>query len=121
MHPSPLPTSTGSGSMTAPSRTNPYPGLPWIAPALILLLALSVYPLIYSVKVSLTGTDGAVTGSHYARLFQDRFFLIAAGQTLLYTAVALLVELCLGLGLALLVDSLAHARGFFRAGLLAPM
>jgi multiple sugar transport system permease protein len=107
--------------MIAQSRTNRFPGLPWIAPAVVLLVALSVYPLIYSVKVSLTGTDGAVTGSHYARLFQDRFFLIAAGQTLFYTAVALVVELCLGLGLALLVDSLAHARGFFRAGLLAPM
>lgn len=95
-------------------------GLPWVFPALALLLGLSIYPLIYSLKISLTG-PGGITAANYTRLFQDRFFAVAVGQTVLYVAVALTAEFLLGLGLALLVDSLAHARGFFRAGLLAPM
>ena len=96
-------------------------GLLWVAPALVVLLVLSVYPLFYSIKISLTAGDGSWTGAHFARLLQDRLFLTAAGQTLVYTAVALTIEFVLGMTLALLVDSLAHGRGFFRAGLLTPM
>src|SRR5262249_55268560 len=89
-------------------------GIPWIAPAVGLLLALSIYPLLYSVKVSLGG-------GNYVRLFQDRLFSVSCAQTALYASVALTAEFLLGLGLALLVDSLARGRSFFRAGLLVPM
>jgi multiple sugar transport system permease protein len=96
------------------------PGMPWVTPAVLLLLALTIYPLIYSVKVSLTGPAG-FSLANYARLVHDRFFLQALAQTLLYTTVALAIEFVLGFALALLIDSLPHGRGFFRAGLLAPM
>src|SRR5438046_4719912 len=96
-------------------------GVPWIAPAVGLLFALSIYPLIYSIKVSFTAEAGGFTVAHYARLFQDRLFSVACWQTAVYTTVALVVEFLLGLGLALLVDSLGRGRGVFRAGLLAPM
>ncbi len=96
-------------------------GIPWIAPAITLLFALSIYPLLFSIKVSFTSETGGVTAAHYARLFQDRMFSVACGQTALYAALALIVEFLLGLGLAVLVDSLGRARGFFRSGLLAPM
>ncbi len=97
-----------------------WPGVPWVAPTVVLLLALSIYPLVYSVKVSLTGPAG-FSLTNYARLVQDRLFLQALAQTLLYTAVALAIEFVLGLALALLIDSLGRGRAFFRAGLLAPM
>ncbi len=45
---------------------------------LLVLLALSIYPLIYSVKVSLTDADGAFTFANFARLFGDRLFAAAA-------------------------------------------
>jgi multiple sugar transport system permease protein len=96
-------------------------GVPWIAPAVCLLFGLSIYPLIFSVKVSFTSEAGGLTLAHYARLFQDRMFSTACWQTALYATVALTVEFLLGLGLALLVDSLGRGRGVFRAGLLAPM
>jgi multiple sugar transport system permease protein len=98
-----------------------WPGVPWVAPAIALLLALSIYPLLYAIQVSFTGRAGEFTFSHYVRLTQDKLFLQALGQTLLYTAVALAIEFVLGFALALLVDSLPRGRGFFRAGLLAPM
>jgi multiple sugar transport system permease protein len=96
-------------------------GLPWVLPAVLLLFALSIYPLICALKISLTGPTGGFWLGNYLRLFQDRFFAVAAAQTLLYASAALIGEFGLGLGLALLIDSLPRARGFFRAGLLAPM
>jgi len=87
---------------------------------MLVLAALSIYPLLYLVKVSLTGAHG-FTLAHYARLFQDRLFTVAAAQTLLYALAALTLEFFLGLALALLVDSLAHGRALVRVSLLAPM
>jgi multiple sugar transport system permease protein len=96
------------------------PGLIWVAPAVTVLAALSLYPLLYLIKVSLTDAHG-FTLAHYTRLFQDRLFTTAAAQTLLYALTALTLEFFLGLALALLVDSLAHGRAFVRVTLLAPM
>ena len=97
-----------------------WPGVPWVVPTVVLLLALTIYPLVYSVKVSFTGPAG-FSLANYARLLQDRLFLQAMAQTLLYTVVALAIEFALGFALALLVDSLGRGRAFVRAGLLAPM
>ncbi len=99
----------------------PAAGVPWIAPALGLLFALSIYPLLYSVKVSFTSESGGLTVAHYARLFQDRLFSVACWQTAVYAGLALSAEFLLGLGLAMLIDSLGRGRGAFRGGLLAPM
>lgn len=96
-------------------------GLPWVLPALLVLVALSVYPLIFAVKVSLTNSTGAFTLSNFARLFADRLFAVSAAQTMVLTLVALTVEFALGLALAVLIDSLARGRIFFRAGILVPM
>lgn len=109
--------------MTAhPARARRIPaGLPWVLPALLVLVALSIYPMIYSVKVSVTDATGALTLANFARLLQDRVFAISALQTITLTAVALSIEFTLGMALALLIDSLARARSLFRAGLLVPM
>src|ERR1051326_3727969 len=97
-----------------------WPGVPWVAPTVVLLLALTIYPLVYSVKVSLTGPAG-FSLANYTRLVQDRVFLQTLAQTLPYPAAALAIEFVVGLALALLIDSLGRGRAFFRAGLLAPM
>ncbi len=96
------------------------PGLPWVAPALFVLASLSIFPMLYLVKVSLTDAHG-LSLTHYARLFEDHLFSVAAAQTLLYALAALTLEFFLGLALALLVDSLVHGRALIRTGLLAPM
>jgi multiple sugar transport system permease protein len=96
-------------------------GLPWVLPALLILVTLSIYPMIYSVKVSITDASGAFTLANFIRLFQDRLFGAAAVQTTVLTLVALVIEFVLGLALAVLIDSLARARSVFRAGLLVPM
>ncbi len=106
------------GQMSAARRIPP--GMIWVAPALLVLATLSIYPLLYLIKVSLQDARG-FTFAHYTRLFQDRLFGAAVGQTLLYASAALTLEFLLGLALALLVDSLAHGRALIRIGILAPM
>jgi multiple sugar transport system permease protein len=95
-----------------------------IAPAVAVLLALSIYPLIYSITVSLQQetADGLTWGlGNFARLFSDQFFLTAMAHTFVYAIAALTCEFLLGLGLALLLNSQIRGRGFFRATLLVPM
>jgi multiple sugar transport system permease protein len=96
-------------------------GLPWVLPAVLILVTLSIYPMIYSVKVSVTDASGGFTLANFVRLFQDRLFGAAAVQTIVLTLVALVIEFVLGMALAVLIDSLARARPLFRAGLLVPM
>jgi len=88
------------------------------------LLALSIYPLIYSVTISLQRdtSSGAVWGlGNFTRLFTDNFFWTAMAHTFVYAVAALTCEFLLGLGLALLLNAQIRGRGFFRASLLVPM
>ncbi|HKS29699.1 MAG TPA: sugar ABC transporter permease [Pyrinomonadaceae bacterium] len=105
--------------MTGTERTLPFLLL---APTLIVLLALSIYPLVYAVRVSLqAGTGARWSLENFSRLFSDSFFLSAMLHTLVYALLALTCELLLGLGLALLLNQEMRARSLFRATLLVPM
>jgi multiple sugar transport system permease protein len=95
-----------------------------IAPTVCVLLALSIYPLIYAVKVSLqtdSGEGARWTLQNFTRLAGDDFFRSALAHTLLYAILALTFEFLLGLGLAVLLNREMRARSFFRAALLVPM
>ena len=92
-----------------------------IAPTIAVLLALTIYPLIYSIKTSLQGESGNWTLQNFARLATDQFFLSALAHTFVFAAIALTLEFLIGLGLALLLDGQIRGRGLFRALLLLPM
>lgn len=95
-----------------------------IAPTLAVLVALSIYPLIYAVKVSLQIDAGAGVRwslQNFTRLAADDFFRSALAHTLVYTIIALTFEFLLGLGLAVLLNRAMRGRSFFRAALLVPM
>ena len=95
-----------------------------VAPTVAVLVALSIYPLIHAVTISLQVTSGGASrGSlgNFARLFSDQFFLAALGHTLVYAISALTLEFFLGLGLAVLMNHQLRGRGLFRAALLVPM
>src|SRR5215471_18271208 len=95
-----------------------------IAPALAVLIALSIYPLLYAIKVSFQTGSGATARwsfANFARLAHDGFFLAALGHTFIYAVVAPTLEFLLGLPLALLPDRPLRGRGAFRAVLLIPM
>jgi multiple sugar transport system permease protein len=95
-----------------------------VAPALAVLLALSIYPLIYSIAVSLqqeTAAGIVWSFAHFRRLASDGFFRTAMVHTIVYAISALSCEFVLGLGLALLLNQQIRGRGLFRASLLVPM
>lgn len=95
-----------------------------VAPALAVLLALSIYPLLYSITVSLqqeTSSGIVWTLSHFKRLATDNFFRTAMAHTFVYAVAGLTCEFLLGLGLALLLNQQIRGRGLFRASLLVPM
>ena len=95
-----------------------------IAPAIVVLLSLSIYPLIYSVTISLqtqTANGSTWSVSNFTRLFTDGFFRAAMAHTFVYATAALILEFSIGLSLALLLNSQIRGRGFFRAALLVPM
>jgi len=95
-----------------------------IAPTVAVLLSLSIYPLIYAVKISLqsgTGETAKWTFANFARLASDTFFLEALAHTFVYAVIALTFEFLLGLGLAILLDAPLRGRSFFRSALLVPM
>jgi len=111
-------------SVTAHNSRDLLFALVLITPALVVLLSLSIYPLIYSITISLqTETaDGIKWGvSNFTRLISDAFFLTAMAHTFIYAVVALVFEFLIGLSLALLLNSQIRGRTLFRAALLVPM
>ena len=90
----------------------------------MVLLALSIYPLLYSITISLqqeTAAGVVWSLSHFKRLASDTFFRAAMVHTFAYAAAALTFEFLFGLGLALLLNQQIRGRGLFRASLLVPM
>ena len=79
-------------------------------PAGLLLAALTVYPVLRVLALSLYDTDYGLAGAEFvggandAALAEHRFFRIAAWNTVAFTVAATLSEVALGLALALLFN-----------------
>ena len=95
-----------------------------VAPAVFVLVALSIYPLFHAVTLSLQVTSGTQTQwslANFIRLVSDQFFLAALAHTVVFAVSALTLEFLLGLALAVLLNGKIRGRSYFRAGLLVPM
>jgi len=92
-----------------------------LAPTIAVLLALTIYPLIYAIKISLHAENGSWSLQNFARLVTDQFFLSALAHTFVFAACALTLEFLIGLGLAVLLDAQIRGRSLARALLLLPM
>ncbi len=96
-------------------------------PAVLVILLVGLFPIIYTLLVSFQNInmfeeDTSFQGlSNYARLFADRRFFESVGHTLLFMAVALPVELLLGLLLALLLLERLPGKQIFVALLVLPV
>jgi multiple sugar transport system permease protein len=104
----------------------PAGALALLAPAVILVLALTVLPLGYAVVTSLQsfrfGRPVAFVGfQNYLDLFRDFNFYGSLGTTLIFTIVATTIEFILGLGLALLLKEEFPGQGLVRSCLMIPM
>jgi multiple sugar transport system permease protein len=97
-----------------------------LAPALLLLFALVVYPLFYGVRESFLGyryghSIGSVGLQNYKDLYNDPYFRQALWVTLKFVFLAVGFETVLGLGLALLAARELPLVRFARLMLIIPM
>ncbi len=99
----------------------------YLAPATILLLVMSFYPIIQAVITSLkTGQGTAMTWAkpityNYARMFQDNIFKTSIVNTFLYLIVEVPIMLVLAILLAQLLNNKnLKFRGFFRTCVFLP-
>jgi ABC-type sugar transport system permease subunit len=102
-------------------------GLWLIAPAVIVLLAITAYPLIYNLWNSFHHVDylvppvGSFAGaSNYAKLFSDNQFVPALVHTAGFTVVSVTVESLIGLSIALVLNKPFRGRGVVRAAVFIP-
>jgi multiple sugar transport system permease protein len=97
-----------------------------IWPAVLLLLLIGIFPLVYTLIVSfqhitMMAEDTSFSGLvNYARLFRDARLWGAIGHTVLFTVIALPIELVLGMAMALLFLDRMPGRQIFIALLVLP-
>ncbi len=97
-----------------------------LSPAIVLFLALTIYPLARVLALSLFATDYGFEGAtyvgteNYSELFGHRFFRTAAWNTLVFAVLATVSEVGIGLMLALMVNGRLPGSRFVIPALLAP-
>lgn len=103
-------------------------GWPFVLPSILILLALNVFPLVFSVVMSFSNVateNGlsltAATLSNWSNLLHDSTFWASIEFTLFLVAVGVTVEYLIGLGLALLLWRKIPGGGFFRVLFTIPM
>lgn len=101
-------------------------GYAFLTPNLVLLAIFVLVPLVGAVVLSVQQTDGFGSGrfvglDNYARLVRDPVFWRSSANTVLFTLVVTPLSMALGLGIAVLLNSVLPARGLFRSILILPM
>ena len=98
------------------------------APALVVVAAVTIFPIGYAIAMSLSNVTATgngfslsgLTGSNYSIMVQAPQWRYALFFTILYTVVTVAVEVVLGTCIALVLERLAAGRGWMMALLLVP-
>ena len=98
-----------------------------VAPAVLLMLAVTAYPIGYAVWLSLQSNSLATPGdstfvglANYQTVLADRYWWTAFAVTLAITVISVSVELVLGLALALVMHRTIFGKGVVRTAVLIP-
>jgi multiple sugar transport system permease protein len=98
-----------------------------IAPAVVLMLAVTGYPIVYAFWLSLhrynlaSPADTAFIGlANYQTILTDKYWWTAFFVTLAITVISVAIEFVLGLALALVMHRTIFARGLIRTAVLIP-
>ena len=99
---------------------------PFVLPALIVVLAVIVFPWVFTIWMSLNewkvGSPTTFVGlANYLRLPTDERFIEAIGHTLIYTVLSVLLPLIFGTLAAVIFHAQFPFRGFLRAVFIMPM
>lgn len=101
--------------------------MPWLLPATATLIAFGLYPIIYALWLSfnrrnpITRENSWEPGWNWGKLLSDDRVWDAISTTYIYTGVALVIQLVLGLGIALLLDTDRRGFGLMRALMTLPL
>jgi multiple sugar transport system permease protein len=102
-------------------------GLLLCAPAALVMVAVTAYPILYSFWLSLQRYDlkfpdqrEFVWFENYATVLTNSYWWTAFGVTMLITVVSVVVELVLGMGLAMIMHRTIVGRGLVRTSALIP-
>jgi multiple sugar transport system permease protein len=98
------------------------------APALLVIAAVTIFPIAFSVAMSLSNVDvtgngfslHGLTASNYSTLIHAAEWRYALGFTVFYTIITVAVEVVLGTAIALVLERLTVGRGWMMALLLIP-
>jgi ABC-type sugar transport system permease subunit len=116
--------SIGNWKRREPGETS----LAWllVMPSLVLIMGIKLYPLAYSVilsfqKMSVLSPNAKFVGfDNYARLLSNPSFISAFGHTLYFTVVSLVIQVILGIIVALALNQEFAGRNLVRAIVLLP-
>jgi len=103
--------------------------LAFLLPAVVLILLLSIFPLLFSLVLAfmswdlsrLTGGARFIGLGNFITLVNDARFWNTARVSLTFVVGAVLLEYVLGLGVAMLLNQEIRFRRFFRVAFLLPM
>jgi multiple sugar transport system permease protein len=102
-------------------------GYTYVSPAIILLLLVLAFPLLYALYLSFTRynlvlpfADGFTT-DNYTQLLGDERFRTAFKNTFLFTIAAVGIELVLGMAIALLLNTKLRGMKFFQLLMIVPL
>ena len=103
-------------------------GYALVAPAVIVLLAITAYPIVANLwnsfhfdNLSFAGLPHKFVGvSNYSKMFTSPQWLAALEHTLAFTAVTIVVDIVAALGLAVMLNRKFIGRGLVRAAILVP-
>jgi multiple sugar transport system permease protein len=101
--------------------------LPWLLPATALMVIFGIYPLLYAIWLSLHKRNPVLRkdvwnpSANWLKAFADERVWNAMYNTFLYTGLALVIQLTLGLAIALLLDTDRKGYGILRALMTLPL
>jgi trehalose/maltose transport system permease protein len=113
----------------ASSRTRSERKLGWMlcAPAVIAMLLVTAYPIVYAIVLSFQDLDlrfpeegGFVGLDNYSSVLTSSLWWTDLFNTLFITVIAVSVELVIGMGIALVMYRAIFGRGVIRAAVLIP-
>lgn len=114
-----------AGSVRAGLRER-FAGIPYVLPAVLVIVAVMSYPFIYCIYLSFRATPSYTTETHfngvanYAAVLHDPVFLNSLLITVTWTLASTVFDILLGLIAAVLINDLTWFRGPIRAALMMP-
>lgn len=100
----------------------------FVLPSMVLVLGVAIYPLFWMLRTSFTNMylprahKARFIGlDNYGKILSEQYMLNSLKITVMFVVGAVLLELVLGMTLALLLNSKIKGRGFFRAVFILPL